>query len=378
MKYMGSKRAMLLNGLGETLTAAAPAANRIVDLFTGSGAVASFVAQKFDRPVVASDLQHYACALASAVITRTRGVAVDDWWDEWLKETIGNLPRTGLWRSAKELQTRIEGGTIAHVAREARALSADAPQGSLTRAYGGYYFSPLQALTLDALRDGLPSAASRHGVLLAALIQTASKCAASPGHTAQPFKPSPSAGRFLAEAWSRDVVAIARGIAVDLGKKTAQVKGDVVCGDALEVAKDLQAGDLAFVDPPYSAVHYSRFYHVLEALARGTVGPVEGTGRYPPQAERPQSEFSVQTKAMDALDTLLMTIAQRDASAIVTFPAGDASNGLSGDTVTEIAEKHFAIKQAKVSSRFSTMGGNSKHRAARQDAHELILTLTPR
>ncbi len=378
MKYMGSKRTMLLNGLGEALNSAAVDAERIVDLFTGSGAVATFAAEAYERPVVASDLQQYACALAASVITRTRKVNVDDWWDDWLRRALGSLRRTKLWRSAQAIQDRLGAAPISELAGQARSLSAEAPEGSLMRAYGGYYFSPLQALTLDALRAGLPTAQARQTVLLGALIQTASKCAAAPGHTAQPFKPSESAGRYLAEAWSRDVISLAREAAISLGGRAAHVKGEVVCGDALEVAKALRPGDLAFVDPPYSSVHYSRFYHVLEAVARGSVSSVAGSGRYPPQSERPRSEFSVQTEASAALHALFRVIAESGASAVVTFPAGEASNGLSGEAVSEIAREHFAIDQSKVSSRFSTLGGNKKHRAARHDADELILTLRPR
>ncbi len=47
MKYMGSKRSMLLNGLGELLTEESKDAKRFIDLFSGSGAVATFVAKRF-------------------------------------------------------------------------------------------------------------------------------------------------------------------------------------------------------------------------------------------------------------------------------------------------------------------------------------------
>jgi adenine-specific DNA methylase len=72
----------------------------------------------------------------------------------------------------------------------------------------------------------------------------------------------------------------------------AKAKGKTVVGDALKVAKELCKTDLVFVDPPYSAVHYSRFYHVLETVARGNCSTVTGTGRYPPPVERPPSAFS--------------------------------------------------------------------------------------
>ena len=44
MKYMGSKRTMLLNGLGTLLKAEMPKHDRVVDLFCGAGSVSWFAA----------------------------------------------------------------------------------------------------------------------------------------------------------------------------------------------------------------------------------------------------------------------------------------------------------------------------------------------
>ena len=60
------------------------------------------------------------------------------------------------------------------------------------------------------MRASLPEQEGLRNVALAALIQAASRCAASPGHTAQPFKPNETAGRFLIEAWQRDLPEIVR------------------------------------------------------------------------------------------------------------------------------------------------------------------------
>ena len=57
MKYMGSKRSMLLDGLGDLLANNALKTTRFVDLFAGSGAVSIHVATKYEIPVIASDLQ---------------------------------------------------------------------------------------------------------------------------------------------------------------------------------------------------------------------------------------------------------------------------------------------------------------------------------
>jgi hypothetical protein len=93
---------------------------------------------------------------------------------------------------------------------------------------------------------------------------------------------------------------------------------------------------------------------------------------------RPQSEFSNKATSKTALSNLLQTVASRGSKAILTFPAGECSNGLSGKLVKEVAKESFRIYERIVSGQFSTMGGTNSTRKARQDSAELILTLVPK
>jgi hypothetical protein len=162
------------------------------------------------------------------------------------------------------------------------------------------------------------------------------------------------------------------------------VKGYAAVGDAIDVAAKLGERDLTFVDPPYSGVHYSRFYHVLETIAVGQCGEVSGTGRYPARALRPRSSYSVRSESKAALDALLKQIAERGASAVLTFPSHACSNGLSGDIVRDLAAQHFRISKQLVKSRFSSLGGTGvrregiSSRSPRASADELLLVLKPK
>jgi adenine-specific DNA-methyltransferase len=375
MKYMGSKRAMLGNGLGEALGRSLVDSKRVLDLFTGSAAVAWYVAERYDKEVLASDLQTYSKVLAAAVIERTVPINDQNWIGLWFRRALDRATAHGHWSEIKAHQHSLGETLVSDAARNARSINYGATF-PLSRAYGGYYFSPWQSVWIDALRATLPESEDLRNVALAALIQGASRCAASPGHTAQPFKANETAGRFLIEAWQRDLPATVRERVVDIAPRSAIKKGRSYCVNAIELADMAQSGDLAFLDPPYSGVHYSRFYHVLESIARGDVGEVSGVGRYPDKAERPVSDFSMRSASKQALDDLLTVLAQRKATVIITFPSGSASNGLSGEDVKDLASSHFRIKEEKISSRFSTMGGDLKHRAARHQADELILTLS--
>src|SRR4051794_27744628 len=107
MKYMGSKRGMLRNGLGEALDAAAADACRIVDLFTGSAAVAHHAASRYRLPVVATDLQHFAVALADSIVSRTTPDDVEAWWPNWREAADALLRQNNLTKEAESLQLRL-------------------------------------------------------------------------------------------------------------------------------------------------------------------------------------------------------------------------------------------------------------------------------
>ncbi len=376
MKYMGSKRAMLDNGLGETIIKLARKRTRVVDLFTGSGALAWFAAEQTKRAVVAVDLQLYAVALARAVVERTNPI---DWQvvrDDWHGRATLRVRRL---RRAKSAATRSETPMTRRGLSEARRLCSSASGGAVWRAYGGYYFSPMQALILDELFAALPSGDAR-SACLAALIMTASKCAAAPGHTAQPFGPTEGGLASISEAWQRDPLTISGGMLARIAPQYASVMGRAYVADAVATAETLGESDLVVIDPPYSSVQYSRFYHVLETIAAGHCGPTTGAGRYPAKARRPRSRFSlIRTSSLEA-EQLLRNLASAGCTVILTFPRARSSNGLTGQDWLDVAGRWFKCEATLVSGEFSTLGGSIKngHRAPRHASNELIVQMHPR
>ncbi len=279
---MGSKRAMLQNGLGTLLVREARKADRFVDLFSGSGVVSSHVAQKTKKSVLAVDLQSFAAVLTGAVLERTEPVDPEGLWARWQKRAE-NLLTTKFareLRKAQRLQCEYDKRLLHRHVVNARKHCARIEGAAVTRAYGGYYYSPLQALWIDTLRATLPMGKPFRQVALASLLEGASQCAAAPGHTAQPFGNTSTAREWIQDAWRRDIPTYTEKALVALASQHATKKGVARLGDANRIARILKKGDLAFVNPPYSGVHYSRFYHVLETIARGRFVEVSGTGRY--------------------------------------------------------------------------------------------------
>ena len=367
VKYMGSKQAMLRNGLGTLIKFETKRSLRFVDPFCGSAAVAWFAAEETATKVVAADMQHYAAILAKAVLLRTKPLNPIRLAIRWFTRAQNLLESWPAYAEAERFRRRAAGDSVAAYVQDARQMCNDDKRlGSIWHAYGGYYYSPSQALTFDALRATLPQNPIENPVALAALIFAASSCAASPGHTAQPFQPTRGAAPHLLEAWQRDPAYYCYRALYDLCPRHANVVGEVHVANAASIVDQVEATDLVFLDPPYSAVQYSRFYHVLETVALGRCGPVDGAGRYPPRSERPQSEFSLTTKSDDALRSLLEKLSDKKATVILTFPAGTSSNGLTGSRVLQIASEFYKIEKQTIEGKFSTLGGNGSahHRPA--------------
>lgn len=384
---------MLRNGLGELLQEQLPHAKRFVDPFCGSGGVINFVAtdQKFKKEIIAGDLQKYAVILAKAVIGRTDIVDVEYLKKIWITKAEQRVLLSKLTSKANEIDENYKGDIKKRVKEARKLCQTNSKIGPVWNAYGGHYFSPKQALTLDYLLTTLPKEAKHRNVCLASLIIAASRAAAAPGHTAQPFQPTTGAGKFINIAWRIDVIKSCETALKEIAPLHAQVKGKVYISDAKKLIAQLKEGDLVLLDPPYSGVQYSRFYHVLETIARGYCGEVAGIGRYPAITERPQSEFSNAGQSLKAVDKLLSSLAKKKVKVIFTFPKGTCSNGLSGDKIIETAKKYFKLDEEKsrihqhvITGQFSTLGGNNKlnknsncKKKSRVKSEELVLLLEP-
>lgn len=374
MKYMGSKRVMLTNGLGRLIDKEIVRSKRFLDLFAGSSVVTRHAACRHNIPVLAFDLQRYSKVLAGAVLDRDRPIDADTIWSSWSKRAHAKYSKSNRVPVADTIDLKSVKAFRSWSTRQS---------GVVTRAYGGHYFSPVQASWIDSFLETLPKKVLEKNVALAALIDAASQSAAAPGHTAQPFQPTRGAGKYLQASWRVDLPAKVAQSLKTLASIHAKQIGASKVADANKAAQHVREGDLVFLDPPYSGVHYSRFYHVLETIARMECGEVSGVGRYPPPSERPRSAYSMRGEAIDALDDLLATIADRGGKAIVTFPDHECSNGLSGETIVDLSAEYFRISVKEVDSKFSTLGGNAlpagkEGRGGRQYCSELILVLDPK
>jgi adenine-specific DNA-methyltransferase len=210
------------------------------------------------------------------------------------------------------------------------------PHCLVTAYYSNVYFGLRQSLQVDSLRAAIEAIDPRspHGETkrihyLSALLHAASVCTSGTSHFAQPrhltkdSELSAMAVRrrldiFLRlEECSRDILQTVRATRHLAGNKcflgdyrallrkggsTATRRGRMPHEEGRAAAGPAFAFpspvDLVYLDPPYTADNYSRFYHVLEAIARYDYPPLDRNsrgdvlrGRYPAIEHRFQSGF---------------------------------------------------------------------------------------
>ena len=198
--------------------------------------------------------------------------------------------------------------------RDRRRDPAGAPFALITAYYGNVYFSLEQSIAIDSLRRAIAAipaedrlAERKRALYLAALLHAASVSTSGTSHFAQP--------RSIAR--DRELLAVARRRTIDVEAEfhaaLAAIRrewGSVPRRPGNRVfrrpAEELLAegGPLAgeeiglvYIDPPYTADHYSRFYHLLETLVEydypelAVRGGALTRGRYPVAARRFQSSF---------------------------------------------------------------------------------------
>lgn len=377
MKYMGSKAAMLRGRLGPLLQERMTERDRFVDLFSGSASVTHFMAQSVAAPVLSVDLQTYSSVLAASVTDRTVAITEQDIATGWVKRVSETLAEDDQYMTLAEPLKRLGRATVERARRKSGAV---ADSHFITKSYGGFYFSSQQAYALDALIRNLPADGYGRTVGLAALIRTASVCAAAPGHTAQPFQPTARLIPYIRSAWERDVFAECQSRVEQISGQHALVKGATIIGGAESAINEIKSTDLVFCDPPYSAVQYSRFYHALEGIALGGWASVGGAGRAPAIEERRSSDFSMKGKAHLAMTELLTSLRDTGSEVVITFPDVMASNGLSAVGIAELAKKDWQVQVEKVATTHSTMGGSSVEggRGGRRKLEESIILLSPK
>ncbi len=196
--------------------------------------------------------------------------------------------------------------------------------------HGNIYFGWRQAMSLDSFRfaiDSIPASdplrERKRTLYLAALLYAASTSTSGTSHFAQPR--SLEKDSELLAVSKRRLLDIEAEFAIALDRirrewgERKQFGGNRVFRQPAEsllgAEGPYQPGDLGgiYLDPPYTADNYSRFYHVLETLVEYNYPALElrggrlTRGRYPQVGDRFQSDFC----RSDRVEAIFRWIAER-------------------------------------------------------------------
>ncbi len=219
------------------------------------------------------------------------------------------------------------------------------PRCLVTAYYANVYFGLRQSLEIDSLRaaiddmdSGDPHAGLKRVHYLSALLHAASISTSGTSHFAQP--------RHLHK--DSELCAMAKRRRIDIFSRLEECSGDILAtgretrhlegngcfvGDYRGLIEEGSGGpcfrfpgkvDLVYLDPPYTADNYSRFYHALEALARydypaldtGPGGRIL-RGRYP--QGRFQSGFCSKETVEDEFRRVILAAAGAGAKLVVSY-----------------------------------------------------------
>jgi adenine-specific DNA-methyltransferase len=244
VRYIGNKT-RLLDFLRRVLRSRGIAPGRAVDPFSGTAAVARAL-KRWQFHTSASDLMEYGYVFARAYVEVTEPPE-----SPGLRSVIGG---TSL-RAALAALNRTPG---AH----GFIHEHYSPAGAAGAAHGRMYFTPGNAMRIDAMRTTIEDwrrsgaiGADAYHSLLAALIEAADRVANTTGVYAA-----------FVKSWQPNALR-------PVQLRPARVVNGNGCtaarSDAVAAVQAAGAFDLLYLDPPYNARQYAGYYHIPELLARG-------------------------------------------------------------------------------------------------------------
>jgi len=362
----------------------------VLDLFSGMSAVGQAVGQS--RAIWGNDVQRYAYEVIRTLFLDgdTPTLLPDaenclvlahehkDWLRSLASESFSfedEAGETGTARGYQLLQEKISHNKSFGDLKNLLTLSSVELDRnkyvSFTVNYGGAYFSLDQAAEIDGIRwaidymrkDGLLSEATWRRMLVC-LGRACLVVSNTTGHFAQFLKPKEQNVARYRATLSRSVgevfLSVCRSIK-PIGTadwRKGNVAFNLEANELLELFEKMSLSPgVIYCDPPYTADHYSRYYHVLETLVLNDTPDLSGAGLYRP--DRHSSQFSIKTKVKQAVSEMISRTAACGADIVVSYP-------LSGlletpkQFVTDCLTTHYRTVEPikEISHSHSTMGAS--------------------
>jgi adenine-specific DNA methylase len=395
IEYLGSKRS-ILNKIVPAISEVIPKGKVVLDLFSGSGAVAFALQPNYI--VYANDIQRYSFEISKALLypcpefsnRYLYNCVLNDFeknlnsTKEYWKEAIEVEDAFFLQKPSKEIvekyrlwceSTPFWGSTIIQDTsfkstksiineislNEYQKNHSTFPYVLFATYFMNGYFGVRQSLEIDSIRyaiDKIPDHQLK-SILLAALMSSMSACVSSTTHFAQFLKIRTmnslinTLEKRKKSIWSLFLSRLAELLKFHYQLEDKQIilpyRSWNTCFNKSfeELLNDLSIGDIdcIYADPPYFKEHYSRYYHVLETLVNYDYPPMTFNkrtnritdGRY--REDRYTSEFGKKSTAPKAFEKIASRAKTINAKLITSY---SNSSIVDLDTVISIYKKYYS------------------------------------
>lgn len=378
LKYMGGKKEML-NDIHLALDAMEVNSDTFCDLFAGTSVVAYAMSDEYN--LVVNDIQRYSEIFAKCYMNDYRTIRDIN---ETVETIINSIHRYLEIDTAWPLNDNMrydEGMDLEAMLnienQEQKLIGREEERGFclFKKCYSGTYWSYEQCRHIDAIRAICEQYKGTvlYDAMMAALIYAMSYSSQSTGHFAQYRTLTEKNYRDVLQYRLKDILQMFRRKLTELLTKLRYPHMHTLRASSLDYEDciaTLVPSTIVYADPPYSSVHYSRFYHVLETLVRYDNPKVEYKGRY--RENRYQSPFDQRSKVKDAFRRLFQKIDQQQCHLLLSY----SDNAMvSLKELQEIAQNVFGerYEYAFNSKNYQhmKMGRND---VARLDVHEILLS----
>ena len=325
MKYMGSKREIL-----EFITSSIRDFNIegewFCDLFSGTSIVGASLRDEYN--IHTNDIQSYSAVFADTYFHNLKRIINPEEIDTIRIKTLQyvyefhtsypehdyNYNKISNFSSLQQLEKK-----------QQKFLNNQFRMGFhlFVKYYSGTYWSYDQCVWIDSIRAVAEEYIDRpqhRSLILSSLIYAMSYTSQSTGHFAQ-FRDVTESNmediliyrkREIWPLFQRKFLELINSINYETEKDFR-----ITTLDYIDCLRIIENNTIVYADPPYSFVHYSRFYHAIETLVQYDYPQIKYKGRY--RENRHQSPFCKKTEVRDAFTRMFHCIRERNSHLILSY-----------------------------------------------------------
>lgn len=395
MKYMGSKRE-LLEQIERIVDKKITKNKAFLDLFSGTCGVGIYLRDKY--PIYSNDIQFYSKAISEGTIEAfPLNIPKDKIWHmleknynknfnfvsgklaKYFSESnyYKNIKRWDEIELKKYLEfikslpspvnnnaTKSEGKWLSKEYKSKKANRNSFPYIQTTYLFSEMYFSIEQAIAIDSLKYSIDCLRKKDvklsKILNVALIHSFSYTSAGTGHFAQ-FRDLSTISsvtdvflyrtKSVLDYFFRKTEELLESAKTNINhSESKSFSSDY--RDLLDNENIMENTGIIYADPPYSFVHYSRFYHAIENLCRYDYPLVEHKGRY--RTDRHQSPFCIKTQAPNAFREIFLKAIKYKIPVLISY---SNTGMIQLDEIKKIAKEFgYKISLSELDHKHSTMG----------------------